>query len=131
MDHKILDLAKEWFNFGEKDLKAATKLGNEFNSITCFHCQQTAEKYIKGLLLYLQVDFRKSHDLNYLLELLDDEVPDEVMTAAEFLNEYAVETRYPGNYPSITDVETSQALEYAKLIKDYILTLAKEKGYTT
>ena len=129
MNKKIQSLVKEWFEFAEKDYKAAKKLYKEFNHITCFHCQQSSEKYIKGLLVLLQIDFRKSHNLTYLLELLDREIPDNIMMAAEYLNEFAVEARYPGDYSSISNDETKKALEYNLDIKTYILDLAKKNNF--
>lgn len=37
-----------------------------------FHCQQAAEKLLKGLLSNLGIRFRKTHDLRELLDLLTD-----------------------------------------------------------
>lgn len=116
--------------FAENDLKAALKLANELNAITCFHCQQSAEKYIKGLLLFLQIDFKKSHDLVYLLELLSLEIPDDIFDASDYLNEYAVETRYPGDYEEITNNEATKAIGHTKLIKQFILKVANQNGYS-
>ena len=129
MNKKIQSLVKEWFEFAEKDYKAAKKLFKEFNHITCFHCQQSSEKYIKGLLVLLQKDFRKSHNLTYLLELLNQDIPDNIMLAAEYLNEFAVEARYPSDFSSISNDETKKALEYALNIKAYILDLAKKNKF--
>lgn len=126
MDKKIYSLAKEWYEYANKDLLAAEKLYKEINHITCFHCQQAAEKYIKGLLVQKQTNFKKSHHLSYLLDLLDLQIPEEIMLAAEYLNEYAVETRYPGDFSEISNDETTKAIEYAKAIKKYILCLANE-----
>ena len=129
MNKKIQSLVKEWFNFAEKDLKAAEKLFKDFNNIVCFHCQQSSEKYIKGLLVLLQIDFKKSHNLSYLLELLTQDIPDDIMLAAEFLNEYAVEARYPGDFATISDKEAQKALNFAKTIKKYIIKLAKKNNF--
>ena len=129
MKKKIHSLVKEWFKLANKDLKAAKRLYKDFNHIVCFHCQQSSEKYIKGFLLLLQIDFRKSHDLTYLLELLNEEIPDNIMLAAEYLNEYAVEARYPGHFSSISNKEAKKALKYAKNIKDYIIKLAEENNF--
>ena len=120
MNPKIQNLAEEWFRFAEQDLQAANKLYREINNITCFHCQQVAEKYIKGLLVLWQIDFRKSHSLNYLLELLNIETPEEISLACENLTEYAVEARYPGDFSIIPDYEAEKAIEYANLVKEYI-----------
>jgi HEPN domain-containing protein len=129
MNKKIQSLVKEWFEFAEKDYKAAKKLFKEFNHITCFHCQQSSEKYIKGLLVLLQIDFRKTHNLTYLLELLNQDIPDNIMLAAEYLNEFAIEARYPGDFSTISDDETKKALDYALKIKTYILDLAKKNNF--
>ena len=53
MDKSIRENAEKWFKFADDDLQAAKKLFGEFNHITCFHCQQSAEKYLKGLLILL------------------------------------------------------------------------------
>lgn len=130
MNKKVQSLVKDWFDFAEKDLKAAKKLFKEFNHITCFHSQQSSEKYIKGLLVLLQIDFRKSHNLTYLLELLNKNIPDNIMFSAEYLNEFAVEARYPGDFSTISDKETKKALEYALKIKKYVLKLAKNNNFS-
>lgn len=131
MKKKVQSLVKEWFKLAKNDLNAAEKLYKDFNHIVCFHCQQSSEKYIKGLLVLLQIDFRKTHNLTYLLELLNQDIPDNIMLAAEYLNEYAVETRYPGEFSSISDKEAKKALDYAKNIRNYIIKLAKENNFNT
>ncbi|MDR0598605.1 MAG: HEPN domain-containing protein, partial [Treponema sp.] len=35
----------------------------------CFHCQQAAEKYLKGFLVFKGIEFPKTHDLAALLKL--------------------------------------------------------------
>ncbi len=47
-------LAREWFGKAERDLLTAdTMLGVSPapTDVVCFHCQQAAEKYLKGFLL--------------------------------------------------------------------------------
>lgn len=103
-----------------QDLKAARELFENYNQIVCFHCQQSAEKYIKGFLILLQKDFKKTHNLNYLLDLIERDISDKVNEAAEYLNEYAVEARYPGEFNEINSEETQKALDYAEEIKKFI-----------
>jgi hypothetical protein len=46
-------LTREWISKAEDDYQAARRLGDErgrFHDQVCFHCQQAAEKYLKGLL---------------------------------------------------------------------------------
>lgn len=124
MDNIIRSKAEQWFCYAENDLQAAKKLFGEINHITCFHCQQSAEKYLKGLLVLFDKEFRKSHDLSYLVDLLKCNVSEEIMSAAEFLTAYSVEARYPGDFPVISNQEAQDALQYAEEIKTFVLKAA-------
>src|SRR5258708_212121 len=64
----------------------------------CFHCQQCAEKYLKGLLEELTLTIRKTHDLDVLLTALTPHHPSlrTLRRGLVFLTDFAVETRYPG-----------------------------------
>jgi HEPN domain-containing protein len=126
MDKSLRENAEKWFKFADNDLQAAKKLAGEFNNIACFHCQQSAEKYLKGLLILLEKEFRKSHDLNYLLDLLECSAPEEIMSAAELLTEYSVESRYPGDFSAINDQETQDVIKEAELIKAFVLNKIPE-----
>ena len=121
MDNSIGENAAKQFKFADNDLQAAKKLYGEFNNIACFHCQQSAEKYLKGLLILLDKEFRKSHDLNYLLDLLEFSSPEVIMSAAELLTEYSVEARYPGDFSDIPNHETQEVIKNAELIKAFVL----------
>ena len=51
MDEK--EISKEWFEIGDSDLASAEfllKMHPVPNEIICYHCQQAAEKYLKGFL---------------------------------------------------------------------------------
>jgi HEPN domain-containing protein len=67
------DLVKEWTHKAEHDLgMAELALENkpEYTDSICFHCQQTAEKYLKAYLVFLEAPFEKKHNLVYLLDLI-------------------------------------------------------------
>src|SRR5262249_10644533 len=75
----------------------------------CFHCQQCAEKYLKGLLEELALAIPKTHDLDYLLTLF---LPHHSSLRAlrrglVFLTDFAVDTRYPGNNASKRQAEAA------------------------
>src|SRR4051812_33584276 len=64
----------------------------------CFHAQQCAEKYLKGLLAELGLSIPKTHNLDDLRILL---LPHHsslrpLKRGLIFLTAFAVETRYPG-----------------------------------
>lgn len=71
-----------------------------------FHCQQAAEKILKGLLSARQVRFGKTHDLLELIELVKKSgtsLPQDLVEL-DSLNPFAVEYRYdpfPENDPPI------------------------------
>lgn len=98
----VLRLVRQWVTRAEEDLLAAqhtmTLVERCPLSTVCFHSQQCAEKYLKGLLTSLGLDFPRTHDLMELLPL----VPHEVglgLTVEDLgsLNRYALETRCPGD----------------------------------
>jgi HEPN domain-containing protein len=57
---------KSWIAQAEEDYSAAKALfllRKPLLSGTCFHAQQSAEKYLKALLIFKDEDFPKTHDL--------------------------------------------------------------------
>ena len=66
-------MTREWIRKAEDDFRVAALIaaGSEpFHDQVCFHCQQSAEKYLKALLEELGQSIPKSHDLEDLLDLL-------------------------------------------------------------
>jgi HEPN domain-containing protein len=124
MDKKKL-LVSEWIIKAENDLGLAElAIANkpEYKDLICFHCQQSAEKYLKAYLIHLNINFKKSHSLNYLLDLIagQETVPDSVYEVAEVLEDYSVEVRYPGNWNEINDDDIRGAYHSALKIKAFI-----------
>jgi HEPN domain-containing protein len=65
----------------------------------CFHCQQSAEKYLKALLEELGLKVPRVHNLDDVLNLLLRHHPAlrSLRRGLIFLTDFAVETRYPGD----------------------------------
>jgi len=75
-----------------------------------FHAQQAIEKSLKAVLSAHRVEFRRTHDLYVLLDLLQDHgitLPPHASWLDE-LNPYAVEARYGSLAP--TGLDRTQAL---------------------
>ena len=88
----------------------------------CFDAQQACEKALKALLVYRGVPFRRVHDLAELLTIIQGSgivLPPHVQTAAG-LTVYAVEMRYPGSYPPVTDTEAREAVEQAEALVEWV-----------
>ena len=126
MSEKI-DIVKQWIEKADHDLGTAQVtylyLPKYYDTIA-FHCQQAAEKYLKGFLLYLDISFSRQHSLNYLLGLLSQkiEIPDELFDNASELEDFAVDIRYPDTTVELSDDEIQQAFKVAKLIRTFVIT---------
>lgn len=84
----------------------------------CFEAQQAAEKALKAVLLFKNIQFRFVHDLAELLTLLERNnilFPDNIRSAAA-LTDYSVEARYPGPFESVTEEEFKEALQTAEAV---------------
>jgi HEPN domain-containing protein len=66
-----LDLARGWFLKAESDLYTARHMAesNGPYDTACFHAQQAAEKYLKGLLASHGEPFPRTHNLEELQHL--------------------------------------------------------------
>lgn len=123
IDHEF---ALEFMRKAASDLGSARLLltGSDFYDAVCFHCQQLAEKSIKAVLTHNSIRFKKLHDLDALMELLNDPDFSNVRQYAALLNIYAVDTRYPGEYaePEREDAEAAfrMAVEIHELCKQKI-----------
>jgi HEPN domain-containing protein len=88
---------------------------NVFYEDLCFQAQQAVEKALKGLLIFYNVNPDRTHNLVSLIKELSKytELPEEVNEAV-ILNDYAVQTRYPGDYTPIEEEEYSNAIAIAE-----------------
>jgi HEPN domain-containing protein len=84
------------------------------DAIVGFHAQQAVEKSIKAVLAAYDVEYGKTHQLNYLVRLLTEkgiDVPSSVIEADE-LSPWAVEFRYEtDSEPPLDRVATLQLIE--------------------
>ena len=129
MDNK--DVAKEWFKIAEADLSSAEFLQNMQSmptEIICYHCQQSAEKYLKGFLSLKGEAIKRSHDLVILNKECRkyDEDFETIEEDCLMLTDYGVNIRYP--FPmDINESDIKVALQSAHKIKDHVLAKANIK----
>ena len=93
---------REWVRKAESDFRLASRIARgaePFHNEQCFHCQQSAEKYLKALLEELGIGIPRTHLLNDLLALLLPHHPNlgNLRRGLTFLTRFAVATRYPGD----------------------------------
>jgi len=127
------DLIQAWCEKGRRDfITAQNSLLNTneiFPDIICFHAQQAAEKYLKAYLVFLELEFPKTHALEDLVLLASskDSMSRNLFTIACELSPYAVEVRYPDS-PSPSYEDAHEALHTAETIRNYILGKIKLIG---
>ena len=93
----------------------------------CFQAQQAVEKALKSLLIYLKEEPEKTHNIVTLIKSMPRyiNVPDEIVDAA-VLNDYAVQTRYPGDYTPIEPAEHENAVKLANDCIDWVMRKIEE-----
>jgi HEPN domain-containing protein/predicted nucleotidyltransferase len=125
MDLSKQDLIIEWLNKANEDLAIAKVIQMhipEYKDSICFHCQQAVEKYLKAYLINLDMQFKKTHDLSLLLDLLSEkiEIDDSWYKKASILQFYAVDVRYPLGRFTMNDIRDKEAILVAQEFRQWI-----------
>lgn len=119
------DIAKEWLLFADQDLESAKFLLGMRPApleIICYHCQQSAEKYIKGYIAYHGGSIVKTHDLTLLNKICLNYDQDfhSIQDDCIELTDYGVQIRYPFHL-DVEENDVNNAAESAERIKKFIL----------
>lgn len=117
------ELARGWFLKAESDLNTAQHMVESDGpyDTACFHAQQAAEKYLKGLLALRGEPFHRTHDLEEL-QHLGEALPAWPLAGLDLtqLSSYAVEVRY--DFEFWPDRQTAQeALGLASEVRRLVL----------
>lgn len=128
MDEATCELTRTWFVKALSDLGAARKLASGpevYLDAAIYHCQQAAEKAIKGFLTFHGERFEKVHNLPLLVAQAMTLEPtlNTGLDAAERLTPYATLFRYPGEILEPDPTEFTQALNDAEQLYAFILEL--------
>lgn len=119
-----------WIKKAEEDelnIQSILKHKDGTPSVACFLSQQMAEKYLKALLIFFDLELVKVHDLIKLSSFLKNDVSriKEIGNETALLNQYYIETRYVGDYPEFFWREAEEAYMAAKKIKEFVLERIK------
>jgi HEPN domain-containing protein len=113
------ELISEWIDKADHDLGSAKliylHIPKYFDTIA-FHCQQAVEKYLKAILVFYDIDFQRSHNLVYLLDLLSRqiEINEQTYDNAILLNGFSVQVRYPDKSIYLTTEELETSIQVAQ-----------------
>lgn len=116
--------ARRWLEFAVEDFRAAIGvLEKEAGAPrhACWLAQQSAEKALKALLVLRQIPFPKTHDLDHLrLFLPNDCGLKHLAVDLSALSEWAVESRYPGDYPVAMIEDARGAIDASRLVLEAV-----------
>jgi HEPN domain-containing protein len=97
------------------DMRSATILYNDFQNgnsvldieVILFHLQQAAEKCLKAVLSFHQINYQRVHDLEVLVNLIiENSIPLQINSIRLIdLSDFAVEGRYSVIHDDLVDAE--------------------------
>ena len=121
-------VVKEWIRRAHSSLALSKSLKTE---IICyedlsFSCQQSAEKALKGLIIYLGLKPPKTHSFEILLDIIKKRmvIPEKLYDVLD-LSDYAVITRYPDDYAPIDKEEYNKSVEIAEYVYNWVVKNTK------
>ena len=128
----VSEESRRWLRYAREDLSAAETLQREPTISprhACWLAQQAAEKALKAAFIALQIDYPRRHDLDVLLRLLPPywSIRQQVRDLAE-LTEWAVEARYPGEWPEPTAADASTAIRQARTVVELVTADLEQQG---
>jgi len=122
----INNIVREWLMYAISDLAAANSLlgdRKQYRNIV-YHCQQAAEKALKGYLVHNNKKFDRTHDLIILLSecaLLDVSFNGaRLINHCLNLNLFSVNIRYPGSAIKANYTAVKKSLNSAAKILEFV-----------
>ncbi len=116
----------QWLHKAQHDLRSAHRLYTDDPPLldtAAYHCQQAAEKALKGYLTLHDIQFRKTHLLAPLVAecaKLDYQFH-ELAEAAAKLTPYATEFRYPGEGLDPEESDVAEAMQLAQTVVEFVM----------
>ena len=128
MDEAKRERVQEWLTkaYIDLDVAAAIALGPRYRrAVAVYHCQQAAEKAIKGYLFFRDTRFDRTHDVEALVNAAIPLEPRFVKykLAAKRLTPYSAVYRYPGSPPMPTKREVEQAVRLADRLYTFVVSI--------
>jgi HEPN domain-containing protein len=122
---KQTNSSKEWRSLVERDMAVADHLANNMHpiptEIIAFHCQQAAEKYLKGALVIFGEEPPYIHDLAELCKIANKHRPAfaSISSLCTTINYFSVQPRYDMGL-SLSEADMRIVLVHTKTIRDFL-----------
>ena len=123
---ELIDESRKWIEKTDHDLGSAKVIYlhlPDYSDTIAFHCQQAVEKYLKALLILQEINFDRSHDLIYLLELLSRkiEIEESLYAKAVSLTGFGIQIRYPNTIIKLSKVDIEAAIRVSEVFRDFAI----------
>lgn len=120
---------KEWFTIAKSDLDSANFLTNMKpfpSAIICYHCQQCAEKLLKGYIAFSGGNVQKTHNLLKLNKICAEYNPEfnELVKECVDLDDYATNVRYPF-FEELLEEDALEAIKNAETVFNFLIKQLK------
>ena len=132
LDRVLVSDTREWLAKAYEDLDTAILVMRQKTpriGISAFHTQQAAEKALKAFLTWKDQPFPKTHDLERLGKAcgaLDPGLAPVALRLAS-ISDWAIETRYPGDWKLPTRSQVTKAIQdVRKLLREILRRLPKQ-----
>jgi HEPN domain-containing protein len=124
MNNEQDEYLRNWLFRAKEDIAVIDNLYKTdpdlYASTICFHAQQAVEKFLKAFLVYHNIDFPRTHDVDFLL--LECKKIDSIDFDVDFgsLSDFGVNIRYPDDFYIPDKEETDQYRDVAHAIKKIV-----------
>ena len=122
---KQTNTSREWRLLAERDMSVADYLAANMRPVPteaiAFHCQQAAEKYMKGALVILEEEPPYTHDLEKLCSMAEKHRPSfaSVFAPCTVITHFAVQPRYDLGL-SLSEDDMRLVLTHTNTIKEFL-----------
>ena len=131
MNKEKTDHIENWLFRAREDISVMKRLSESeiefYTSTICFHAQQAVEKYLKAYLIFHDVDFPRTHDVDFLLNECRKIDNVNFRFDLKSLTEFGVSVRYPDDFFIPEIKETKEYIEIASDIRDVVESLISNK----
>ena len=124
---------KDWFKKAYSDLKIARRemcAPDPAMDAVCFHFQQAVEKLLKAWLIWHDVAFKPTHNIEALLGACENTDPGFAQLGlAKDLTPYAVDVRYGDRFFVPSQQDTEKAARIAKEVEEFVVAKFASIGF--
>jgi HEPN domain-containing protein len=124
MTNEENDYLKNWLFRANEDIAVINSLYKSdpdlYSSTICLHAQQAVEKFLKAFLVFNNIDFPRTHDVDFLLIECQKIDQDGFVIDLGNLSDFGVSLRYPDDFYVPDKEETTLYRDIAIQVKKII-----------